>query len=297
MRTVGSPEALRKELSAGRCSGRLVGLVPTMGYLHEGHLSLLRRARTDCDVVVMSLFVNPAQFDEPADYQAYPRDERRDLDLAESAGVDIVYAPPVDAVYPSGFSTSVRVSGPLTGTLEGACRGPKHFHGVATVVTKLFCLVQPDVAYFGQKDAQQLLVVRALVRDLDLPVRVEACPTVREPDGLAVSSRNVLLRGADRDRAVALRRGLSAAERAARDGTRDAGAIRAAAVKAMAELEVEPGHVEPGHVEVEYVAVVDEDTLAPVATVTGRALVAVAARVGGIRLIDNTLVRAGGGPA
>lgn len=274
LRTVGE---LRAELRTARRAERTIGLVPTMGSLHEGHLSLIRRARRDCDVVVMSLFVNPAQFDESADLAAYPRDEERDVALAERAGADAVFAPPVDVVYPDGFTTSVRVLGPLTETLEGAHRGSAHFHGVTTVVTKLLNMVQPDVAYFGQKDAQQALVVRRLVRDLDLPVRIEVCPTVREPDGLALSSRNVHLHGDDRKRALALRHGLDAAAASVRDGVRDATAIRAAAVGAMGELDVEP----------EYVAVVDPETLAPLESLTGTALVAVAARVGGVRLIDN----------
>lgn len=277
MRVLRTVEELRAELRTARRAERTIGLVPTMGSLHEGHLSLIRRARRDCDVVVMSLFVNPAQFDESADLAAYPRDEERDVALAERAGADAVFAPPVDVVYPEGFTTSVRVLGPLTETLEGAHRGPAHFHGVTTVVTKLLNMVQPDVAYFGQKDAQQALVVRRLVRDLDLPVRIAVCPTVREPDGLALSSRNVHLHGDDRKRALALRHGLDAAAASVRDGVRDATAIRAAAVGAMGELDVEP----------EYVAVVDPETLAPLESLTGTALVAVAARVGGVRLIDN----------
>lgn len=282
MRTV---ESLRDELRPARRAGRTIGLVPTMGFLHEGHLSLLRRARRECDVVVMSLFVNPAQFGESADLVAYPRDEERDVALAERAGADVVFAPPVEVVYPDGFTTSVRVLGPLTETLEGAHRGPAHFHGVTTVVTKLFAMVQPDVAYFGQKDAQQALVVRRLVRDLDLPVRIEVCPIVREPDGLALSSRNVHLHGDDRKRALALRRGLDAAEAAVGDGVRDATAIRTAAVSSMSELDVEP----------EYVAVVHPETLAPLASLTDAALVAVAARVGEVRLIDNTTISLGNG--
>ncbi|HEX6446165.1 MAG TPA: pantoate--beta-alanine ligase [Streptosporangiales bacterium] len=288
MRVVRDVPELRDELSPARRAGRTIGLVPTMGFLHEGHLSLLRRGRRDCDVVVMSLFVNPAQFDEAADLAAYPRDEGRDLALAGSAGADVVFAPPVDVVYPGGFTTSVCVTGPLTETLEGAQRGPAHFHGVTTVVTKLFNMVQPDVAYFGQKDAQQAAVVRTLVRDLDLPVRIAVCPTVREPDGLALSSRNVHLHGDDRKRALALRRGLDAAEATARDGVRDASAVRAAVATAMGELDVEP----------EYVAVVDPETLAPLtapASPARSALVAVAARVGGVRLIDNTTVSLGNG--
>lgn len=288
MKTVRTVEALRAELRPSRLAGHTIGLVPTMGFLHEGHLSLIRRARAECDVVVMSLFVNPAQFDEAADLEAYPRDERRDADLAEHAGVDVLFAPPAGVVYPDGFATTVRVLGPLTESLEGAHRGAGHFHGVTTVVTKLFAMVQPDVAYFGQKDAQQSVVVRTAVRDLDLPVRVEVCPTVREPDGLALSSRNVRLSGGDRGRALALRRGLDAAEAAVRGGMRDVETIEKVAVAAMADLAVEP----------EYFAVVDPATLAPLRVVDGTALVVVAARVGPVRLIDNTFVRSenGSGP-
>src|SRR5215213_5940182 len=176
---------LRAALARHRAEARTIGLVPTMGYLHEGHLSLLRAARAQCDVVVMSLFVNPAQFGEGEDLDRYPRDEQRDATLAAEAGVDLLYAPPVEEVYPAGFATAVEVGG-LTGVLDGdpARRGPDHFHGVTTVVAKLFNAVQPDVAYFGQKDAQQLAVIRRMVRDLDFPVRIEGLPTVREADGL-----------------------------------------------------------------------------------------------------------------
>lgn len=280
MKTVRTVEELRAALRPPRLSEQSIGLVPTMGSLHEGHLSLIRRARETCDVVVMSLFVNPAQFDEAADLAAYPRDEERDAELAERAGVDVLFAPPVDIVYPHGFTTAVRVEGLLTETLEGAHRGAGHFHGVTTVVTKLFAMVQPDVAFFGQKDAQQSVVVRTAVRDLDLPVRVEVCPTVREPDGLALSSRNVRLTGDDRGRALALRRGLDAAEAAVAGGMRDVDTIEKTAVAAMTDLDVET----------EYLAVVDPETLAPLRVVDGAALVVVAARVGPVRLIDNTFV-------
>src|SRR4051794_12919227 len=186
---VRAKDDLRSALEPHRAAGRAIGLVPTMGYLHEGHLSLLRAARDQCDVVVMSLFVNPTQFGEGEDLDRYPRDEERDARLAAEAGVDYVYAPRVEEVYPDGFATAVEVEG-LTEVLDGdpARRGPGHFRGVATVVAKLLNTVQPEVAYFGQKDAQQLAVIRRLVRDLDLPVRVEGMPTVREDDGLAMSS-------------------------------------------------------------------------------------------------------------
>lgn len=284
MRTVRTVSALREELRAPRLEERSIGLVPTMGYLHEGHLSLIRRARAQCDVVVMSLFVNPAQFNDTSDLDAYPRDEARDAELAEQAGIDILFAPGVDEVYPAGFTTTVRVTGPLTETLEGAQRGSGHFDGVTTVVGKLFTMVQPDVAYFGQKDAQQVVVVQRLVRDLNLPLRIEVCPIVREPDGLALSSRNVRLDDVERKRALALRHGLDAAERAAYDGVTDPADIRARAVAAMTGLDVEP----------EYLEIVDPQTLARVPTLTRDALAVVAAWVGDTRLIDNTTLRPSG---
>jgi pantoate--beta-alanine ligase len=262
---------------------RPVGLVPTMGALHDGHLALIAQARATCASVVVSLFVNPAQFDEQRDLAAYPRDERRDAALAAEAGADLLFAPPVEVVYPPGFATTVSV-GTVTATLEGEGRGRAHFDGVATVVTKLLNMVGPDVAFFGQKDAQQAVVIRRLVRDLDIPVDVQVVPTVREPDGLALSSRNVRLQGADRDRALALSRGLQAAERAAAAGERDAAAVRDAVLRAMQPFGVEP----------EYLALVSPETLAPVATLDGDVLVAVAARVGETRLIDNTLIHPNG---
>ena len=252
-----------------------------MGSLHGGHLSLLRAARAECDVVVMSLFVNPAQFGPGEDLDRYPRDEDRDARLAAEAGVDFVYAPPVEEVYPEGFSTRVEVEG-LTEVLCGdpARRGPGHFRGVATVVAKLFNTVGPDVAYFGQKDAQQVAAIRRMTRDLDFPVRIEALPTVRDPDGLAMSSRNACLGPEDRERAVALSRALRAAERGARADSLGAG-IEAA------RHELEAAGIEP-----EYLEARDAEDLAPVAELNGRpVLVAVAARVGGARLIDNVLIR------
>jgi pantoate--beta-alanine ligase len=253
-----------------------------MGYLHEGHLSLLRAARAECDLVVMSLFVNPTQFGPGEDLERYPRDEERDLRLAGSAGVDLVYAPPLEEVYPEGFSTAVEVGGGLTGVLDGhpARRGPEHFRGVTTVVAKLFNSVCPDVAYFGQKDAQQVAVIRRMARDLDFPVRIEVLPTVREPDGLALSSRNAYLDADARRRATALSRALRAAEREAREGSLQAGLD--AARRELAEAGVEP----------EYLEARDAERLEPVAELNGRpVLVAVAARVGGARLIDNVLIR------
>ncbi|MDX6684531.1 MAG: pantoate--beta-alanine ligase [Baekduia sp.] len=285
MTTVRAIAELRAVLAEARRAGRTVGLVPTMGFLHDGHLSLIRAASEQADVVVVSLFVNPTQFNEASDLEAYPRDEARDEGLAAAAGADILFVPPVDEVYPPGFSTQVRVSGPLTESLEGAQRGAEHFHGVTTVVTKLLNIVAPDVAFFGQKDAQQALVIRRLAADLDLPTRIAVQPTVREPDGLALSSRNVRLDRGDRARAVALRRALDAAQRELAAGTQDAAALVAAARAAMDHFDVEP----------EYLALVDPEDLRPVSTVDQDTLLAVAARVGQVRLIDNTILDPGNG--
>src|SRR6187431_1782040 len=207
MRIVRSIADVRSVVRAARAAGDRVGLVPTMGAFHDGHLSLIRQARVDSDLVVVSLFVNPTQFGANEDLSAYPRDEQRDAELAQEAGADILFAPSVDEVYPDGFATSIHVSG-ITEVLCGAVRGAQHFDGVATVVAKLFGMVAPDAAYFGQKDAQQIVVVRRLARDLDIPVRIVACPIVREADGLAMSSRNVYLDPAARTQATALNRAL-----------------------------------------------------------------------------------------
>jgi pantoate--beta-alanine ligase len=278
MRTIRTIETLRAELAPVRREGRSIGLVPTMGAFHEGHVSLMQAAREATDIVVVSLFVNPTQFGPSEDLPAYPRDEARDAEIVAAAGIDVLFAPSVDEVYPDGFQTTVQ-AGALAQPLEGLQR-PGHFDGVATVVTKLLNMVGPDVAFFGQKDAQQALIVRRVVRDLNIPVEIEVCPTVREPDGLAMSSRNAYLAPADRARAVALRRALDAAEAAVAAGERDAAAVAAAARGAMDPYGVEP----------EYLALVSTDTLAPVDRVNGEVLVALAARVGAARLIDNTLI-------
>src|SRR4051794_30897662 len=252
-----------------------------MGALHDGHLALLRAAREQCGVVVMSLFVNPAQFAPGEDLEAYPRDERRDAELAAAEGVDVLFAPAVDEVYPPGFDTAVTV-GELSSVLEGAPehRGADHFAGVTTVVTKLFHMVAPDVAYFGQKDAQQALVIRRLARDLDLPVRIEVCPTVRDPDGLALSSRNAYLSPEERERALGLSRALRAAEAAVAEGRLDTAAVLAAARHELDEAGVDP----------EYLELRSAKDLSPVDRVNGSTLLAVAARVGKARLIDNTML-------
>lgn len=279
-----SVSQLREAMRVERAAGHGVGLVPTMGFFHEGHLSLMRRARADCDVVVVSLFVNPTQFGPNEDVETYPRDEERDLRLAAEQGADYVFAPPIEEIYPTGFDTLVRVDGGLTTVLCGSPkhRGPEHFAGVTTVVTKLFNLVGPDVAYFGQKDAQQSLVIKKLVRDLDIPVRIEVCPTVREPDGLAMSSRNAYLTPDERTRALSLSRALRAAEQTVATGTADAEAVLAAAGRVLAAAGVEP----------EYLELRSVPDLAPVTRIADEALLAVAARVGRTRLIDNVVLTA-----
>ena len=259
MRTIRTVEALR-----ALPRGETRGLVPTMGAFHAGHESLLRAARAANDEVVVSLFVNPAQFNDPRDLEAYPRDEARDAEIAERLGADILFAPAPDEVYPAGFATSVRVEG-LSDVFEGSSRGPGHFAGVCTVVAKLFNMVRPDVAYFGQKDAQQVAVLRRMVTDLDFPLTLDVRPTIREPDGLALSSRNVRLSPGERAKAV----GLSLALRAAADGGLPAGRA------VLAEYSIEP----------EYFAMVDPDTFEE----PGR-LAVIAATVGGTRLIDNVLI-------
>jgi pantoate--beta-alanine ligase len=282
MKTVRSVADIRAHVAAARAAGRSVGLVPTMGAFHGGHHALIRAARERCDEVVVWLFVNPTQFNEASDLAAYPRDEARDATEAAALGVDVLYAPAVAEVYPPGFATTVRVEG-LSDVLEGAER-PGHFAGVCTVVTKMLNMVTPDVAFFGQKDAQQVAVLRRMVRDLDMPVELVVIPTVREPDGLALSSRNTRLDAGERHRAVALSRALRAAEDAVAAGERDAGAIAAAARAAM-------DSVEP-----DYLALVDPDSFEPVQNVNGRVLVAVAARIGATRLIDNTIIHTAATP-
>jgi pantoate--beta-alanine ligase len=286
MRILRTVAELRTALAGPRRDGASIGLVPTMGAFHEGHLSLMRRAREDCHEVVVSLFVNPAQFNEGGDLDAYPRDEARDGALAAELGVDYLFAPSVSEVYPPSFGTTVSVAG-LTDTLEGAGRGRAHFDGVTTVVAKLLNMVGPDVAYFGQKDAQQALVIRRLVRDLDVPTRIEVCPIVRELDGLAMSSRNVRLTPSERQRASALNRALRAAADAVAAGERRATAVRARALTELTVADIEP----------EYLELVSADALVPVDRIEGDVLALVAARVGDTRLIDNqtlSTARAGG---
>jgi pantoate--beta-alanine ligase len=279
MKTLQTVGELRSALEPDRRPGRRVGLVPTMGALHEGHISLVRLAREQCDRVVVSLFINPAQFDERADLERYPRQRERDARLAADAGVDILFAPTVEEVYPPGFATSVEVLG-LTDRLEGVARGTAHFRGVTTIVTKLLCMVLPDVAYFGQKDAQQLAVIRRLVADLDIPARIEACPTVREPDGVAMSSRNALLEPGERIRARALAGALDAARELAAAGELAAEPLIDGARGVLSAAAIEP----------DYLELVDPESFEALDRLGRPALLVLAARIGEVRLIDNVML-------
>jgi pantoate--beta-alanine ligase len=283
MKIVRERAELREALAEPRREGKRIGLVPTMGYFHDGHLSLMRQAREDCDVVVVSLFVNPTQFGPDEDLDDYPRDQDRDAELAALEGVDLLWMPNADEMYPAGFATSVEVANSLTGVLEGdpENRGPAHFRGVTTVVAKLFNSVQPDLAYFGRKDAQQALVIERMTKDLDFPVEIAVLPTVREEDGLALSSRNAYLTAEQREQATAISRALRAAEQAA-----DAGESSADALVEATRNELRNSGIEP-----EYVEARAAEDLSPIAELNGRpVLLAVAARVGRARLIDNVVI-------
>lgn len=273
-------KALRLEIAHDRSLGKTIGFVPTMGALHEGHLALVRRAIDENDRVVVSIFVNPLQFGPRDDFAAYPRDLESDAAKASKAGVDYLFAPEVGEIYPRGAIDTRVDPGPIGEVLEGHFR-PGFFTGVATVCVKLFNLVNPDRAYFGQKDAQQLAVVRQVVSDLDLPLEIVACPTVREPAGLAVSSRNAYLSKEDRAAALVLSRALFEAEKSARSGERDAAALERLVTGFIA--------TEPG-VRLQYVEVVDPDTFQATEEISGRAVVALAAFVGKARLIDNVQI-------
>jgi pantoate--beta-alanine ligase len=256
-----------------------VGLVPTMGYLHEGHLSLVRRARQECDHVVVTIFVNPTQFGPKEDLSRYPRDLERDLSLLEPLGVDLVWIPTNEIIYPPGYQTWVEVE-TITRLLEGAMR-PGHFRGVTTVVAKLFNAVQPHNAYFGQKDAQQAAVIRQMTRDLSYPIEIVVCPIVREPDGLAMSSRNVYLDPGQRKAATVLSRALRAAQEAYQHGERDAAKLKGKMKEVLAREPL---------ADVQYVSCADYDTLEELDTVKGKALLSMAVVVGKTRLIDNVVL-------
>jgi pantoate--beta-alanine ligase len=279
MRTTQDIATTRAAVAEARRQGRRIGFVPTMGYLHAGHLALVEAARRAGTWVVVSIFVNPTQFGPSEDFERYPRDTTGDLRQCERAGVELVFMPSVREMYPPDATTHVHVA-QLTETLCGPCR-PGHFDGVTTVVAKLFNIVQPDAAYFGQKDAQQLAVIRRMTRDLDFPIEIVGCPTVREPDGLAMSSRNALLAPDERSRALVLHRALDAARRLVARGERDAAALTAAMQAIVAEGR--PAGVD-------YLSIVDAATLQPVARLERPVLVALAVRIGRTRLIDNVLI-------
>lgn len=272
--------AMKEVSRQARAAGRRVGFVPTMGYLHEGHLTLVRRVRELTDVVVVSNFVNPAQFGANEDLDRYPRDLTRDADLCIQEGVDVMFAPEASEMYPGGACTWVDVEG-LSTRLEGASR-PGHFRGVATVVLKLLEIVKPDVATFGQKDAQQAILIQTMVRDLMLDVEVVVLPTVRDDDGVALSSRNVNLSREERKAARAIPRALRAAEESIQAGERDAEAVERA-TRSVLDAE--------SLLRVDYVAVVDTTRLQPLSQIEGEVLVAVAVFAGRTRLIDNSIVR------
>ncbi len=276
MEVIEKPAEMQQRSLELRVQGKTIGFVPTMGYFHEGHLSLMRRARQECDVVVVSIYVNPLQFGPREDFNRYPRDLSRDLQMAEEVGVDIVFAPKDEEMYPNGFQTFVEVT-ELTRSLEGFYR-PSHFRGVATVVAKLFNIVLPHKAYFGEKDFQQLRVVQRMVRDLNFPVEIVPCPTVREPDGLAMSSRNIYLSADERQAATALFRALKKADELFRRGERNIARLKAAVWEVLSE---EP-KVCP-----QYVEIVDAETLEPMFTIERPVVILLAAFVGKARLIDE----------
>lgn len=281
MQTCKSIEDVRRAVAAARAGGREIGFVPTMGALHAGHVSLIDSARADGTWPMVSVFVNPTQFGPHEDFSRYPRDEAGDLEKCRNAGTQLVFMPPVEVMYRAEATTTVRVA-KLTDTLCGPHR-PGHFDGVATVVSKLFHIVQPDVAYFGQKDAQQLAVIRRMVIDLDFPIRIVGVPTMREPDGLAMSSRNAYLSADERRRALCISRALREAERLVGDGEVRVAEILAAMRRVISEAAPE---------RIDYVSVVDADTLQVLERIDRAALIAVALYIRKTRLIDNVLVAA-----
>lgn len=285
MRTFSQIASLRVSLKGMRAEGKTIGFVPTMGALHEGHLTLMRKAKSECDVAVASIFVNPTQFGKGEDFEAYPRDLNKDLQMVANAGVDIVFTPDGAEMYPAGYQTVVDVP-ELTARWEGEVR-PAHFRGVATVVAKLLNIVQPERAYFGQKDYQQLLVIERLVRDLNLPTTIVMVPTVREADGLAMSSRNAYLDSEQRQAAVILSRLLRRADELVKSGQTDAAAVKN---ELASLLKQEPA------ASADYIALAHPDTLEPVVTLTEPVVVLLAVRIGKTRLIDNALIAPDGVP-
>lgn len=287
MKTFASISALRAFLAPHRAAGAAIGFVPTMGALHEGHLSLIRRARAECPIAVVSIFVNPTQFGPSEDLARYPRDLAGDTRLAAQAGADAIFAPTAAEMYPEGFCTWVEQDDETSRRLEGHFR-PGHFRGVLTVCLKLFNIVQPQRAYFGQKDYQQAQLVRRMVSQLDLPLEIIVCPTVREPDGLAMSSRNRYLDAAARRQAASIHRALDRARAAAAAGERDPARL-AEAIHAEVRA--------AGPCEIDYIAIADPETLAPIAELRGPAVALIALRIAGTRLIDNILIQPAVGPS
>lgn len=279
MKVIEKINDLREIVRVQKGKGKPVGLVPTMGYLHEGHLSLVRASLKDNCFTVMSIFVNPVQFGPKEDFEKYPRDILRDLEMAESAGVEVVFAPTVKEMYPDGFKTYVKVEG-ISEIFCGKSRSG-HFKGVTTVVNKLFNIAEPDKAYFGQKDAQQVVVLRKMVGDLNMNVEVVSCPTIREPDGLAMSSRNVYLNHEERKAALVLSRSLFDVERMIKEGERSKSRIVEYIINKVSNENLAV---------LEYVDMVDGDTMEDMAEIQEKALILLAAKFGGTRLIDNILV-------
>jgi len=280
MRVIRSIQEMYKLSESARKEGKIIGFVPTMGYLHEGHLSLIRIARKRCDLLVVSIFVNPTQFGPNEDLNSYPRDFERDSKLCEKEGVDVIFAPTAEEMYPDGYSTWVEVKGPVTEVLCGAFR-PGHFRGVTTVVAKLFNIVQPHFAVFGQKDAQQLVVIKKMTRELNFPVEIVAAPTVREKDGLAMSSRNEYLNEKERKVAPKIYQSLILAKNMLLRGERDTEKIKNEMRKFLESAKL---------IKVQYIDIVDADTLEPLKNARGRVMVALAAFLGKARLIDNIIV-------
>ena len=280
MRVIRSIQEMYKLSESARKEGKIIGFVPTMGYLHEGHLSLIRIARKRCDLLVVSIFVNPTQFGPNEDLNSYPRDFERDSKLCEKEGVDVIFAPTTEEMYPDGYSTWVEVKGPVTEVLCGAFR-PGHFRGVTTVVAKLFNIVQPHFAVFGQKDAQQLVVIKKMTRELNFPVEIVAAPTVREKDGLAMSSRNEYLNENERKVAPKIYQSLILAKNMLLRGERDTEKIKNEMRKFLESAKL---------IKVQYIDIVDADTLEPLKNARGRVMVALAAFLGKARLIDNIIV-------
>jgi pantoate--beta-alanine ligase len=278
-RLITSIAELRSVLSSARKAGKRIGLVPTMGALHEGHLSLVRASKTQCDCTVVSIYVNPSQFGPQEDLSKYPRTMPADLDALAALNTELVFAPGDKEMYPAGYCTWVEV-GAVAEALEGQCR-PGHFRGVASVVLKLFNIVQPDAAYFGQKDYQQALVIHRMVEDLNVPVEIRVCPIVREPDGLALSSRNRYLSPQARDRALVLWKSLQLAGELVAQGERSAEKITAQMRKVILTAD---------DARIEYIALVESETLQSVSIITGRTLAALAVKIENTRLIDNCLL-------